>query len=71
VTQTSQSTCYVRVTQGVKTNVADDFFVPITLTDGNGGVVPEVPYAVLLPLGAALVMGGALVVSRRRGANAA
>ena len=73
-------TCYIRLAPGTKTNTATDEFYPITFTGtpdtttsttiDPGTDVPEVPMNVLLPLGAAAVIGGAVVVSRRR-ANAA
>jgi hypothetical protein len=69
---------------GQRHNTAGDEFYPITFTGtpvtttteettttiDPGTQVPEVPMNVLLPLGAAAVIGGAVIVSRRR-ANAA
>lgn len=80
------STCYIRLAPGNANNTATDEFYPITFngvvaptttvaetttTAGPGTEVPEVPLNVLLPLGGLAVIGGAVVVTRRRGANAA
>ena len=78
------STCYIRLAPGNAENTAGDEFFPITFTGtpvtttteettttiDPGTQVPEVPMNVLLPLGAAAVIGGAVIISRRR-ANAA
>lgn len=42
-----------------------------TTTVAPGSEVPEVPMNVLLPLGGAAVLGGAALITRRRGAKAA
>lgn len=78
------STCYIRLAPGNANNTAGDEFFPITFTGtapttteaptttvDPGTNVPEVPMNVLLPLGAAAVIGGTVVVSRRRTAKSA
>jgi hypothetical protein len=62
------STCYIRVTEGQHTNLDADFFLPMTWEDQvePEPVVPEAPYAVLLPAGAVAVAAAAYFVLRNR-----
>jgi hypothetical protein len=60
-----RNTCYIRVTQNGNANVADDIELPITFAPDNP-VVPEVPYSVLLPMGAIAALGAGLYLNRRR-----
>jgi hypothetical protein len=65
---TKYSTCYIRVTEGQQSNLDADFFIPITWDDVEEPepVVPEAPYAVLLPAGAVAVAAAAYFVLRNR-----
>lgn len=64
------STCYVRLSTGVQSNVATDEFYPVTFS--SNPVVPESPLNVLLPLSAVAVLGGgAYLITRNRKLNAA
>jgi hypothetical protein len=60
----SASTCYVRIAPGINTNTASDEFFPFTYAPPSS--VPEVPLNILLPGSAAAVLGGALLIARRR-----
>lgn len=68
-----KATCYVRVIPGNASNTATDEFYPVTFTATAvpGNEVPEVPLNVLLPLGAAAVLGGSVLIARRRQNNVA
>jgi hypothetical protein len=58
------TTCYVRLAPAVKSNVSTDEFFAFTY--GSDPVIPEAPLSVLLPAGAAAVIGAGLLVNRRR-----
>ncbi len=61
--------CKVRVTSFTLAVTADQGFLPYRLTPAGVGPdpeVPEVPFAVLLPLSALAVGGGLLIVRKRR-----
>ena len=62
---TKHETCYVRVTNLQPSNTTDQQFQAFTFTP-LGAPVPEVPYAVLLPIAALAVLGGGLLLQRRR-----
>jgi hypothetical protein len=68
---TAYSTCYIRLTDNQNNNNTDAVFKPITFKPTTTPPVPEAPYTVLLPLGAAAVLGGAYFVVRNRRAAAA
>lgn len=63
------NTCYVRLAPGNATNTATDEFYPFTF--GAPTNVPEVPMNILLPGSAAAVLGGAILIARRRHARMA
>jgi hypothetical protein len=59
-------TCYIRITPDSKANLNGQEFFPITFAP-EPPVVPEVPLNILLPLSAAAVLGGgAVIVTRKR-----
>lgn len=61
------NTCFVRITVGSPGNTDNDTEVPVTFSAGGPGpVIPEAPYAALLPLGALAVLGGGYFVLRNR-----
>lgn len=60
----NSSTCFVRLAPGVKSNVSTDEFFAFTY--GTDPVIPEVPLNVLLPVGAAAVLGAGLLINRKR-----
>ena len=62
---TKHTTCYVRVTNLQPSNTTDQQFQAFTFTP-LGAPVPEVPYAVVLPIAAIAVIGGGLLLQRRR-----
>jgi hypothetical protein len=64
--------CKLRASSNNAASTTDQQFLGLTLPGGGGGpVTPEVPYAVLLPIGAVAVGAGFFVIRRRRAANAA
>jgi hypothetical protein len=64
--------CQVRASTSNNNATADQAFLHITLPDATGGgEVPEVPFAVILPLGAVAIGGGYLFIRKRRAAHAA
>jgi hypothetical protein len=66
---TQGSHCTLRTVQDTLQGTTNQQFLQLTLTPaGGGGEVPEVPYAVILPLGA-LAVGGAFFFLRRRRAT--
>jgi hypothetical protein len=63
------STCRIRVTDESRETTTRQFFLPFQFGQGEPEpepVVPEAPFAVLLPLGAVAVAGGAFFVLRNR-----
>jgi hypothetical protein len=63
---TVHPTCFVRVTDNSAANNGEDVFIPITFAVTPPVDVPEVPLNVLLPLGAAAVLGAGLFINRKR-----
>jgi hypothetical protein len=63
--------CKVRVSTSNQLKTSDQVFRTLVLPGGGGGQVPEVPFAVILPLGAVAVGGGYFLVRRRRASAAA
>ena len=63
------TTCYVRVTNDSLFNNSGAVDIPFTIVE-SGGVIPEAPVAVLLPVIGALVLIGGFVLVRRRQALA-
>jgi hypothetical protein len=63
------TTCYVRVTNDSLFNNNQAFDIPFTIVE-SGGVIPEAPVAILLPVIGALVLIGGFVLVRRRQALA-
>ncbi len=59
--------CYIRIAQGGSGNLDGDVEIPITYVQE---VVPEVPYSVLLPMGAIAAIGTGIFLNRRRMAAA-
>jgi hypothetical protein len=57
--------CFLRLVDGDPQNKTGVITVPITFLTTTP-VVPEVPYAVLLPVGAIGAVGAAALISRRR-----
>jgi hypothetical protein len=57
--------CQLKVTVNQSLVNPGDALLTLTLAP-PGGQVPEVPYAILLPLGAAVLLTGGYVISRRR-----
>jgi hypothetical protein len=66
----SYTNCQLRVASTNGAVTADQAFVTLTLPKPSSPV-PETRYAVLLPLGTLLLLGGAYVVLRRRGRRTA
>jgi hypothetical protein len=66
---TKADTCFVRIAPGNATNTASDEFFPFTYAPPAN--VPEVPLNILLPGSAVAVLGGALLIARRRQAKMA
>ena len=65
----NNNTCYVRLAPAVKSNVSTDEFYAFTY--GAEPVVPEVPLNVLLPAGAAAMLGAGMLINRKRQLRAA
>ena len=63
------TTCYVRVTNDSLFNNSGAVDIPFTIVE-SGGVIPEAPVAILLPVIGALVLIGGFVLVRRRQALA-
>jgi hypothetical protein len=66
--------CKVRVSSNNTATTQDQAFLNITLPQGDGGPppdTPEVPFAVLLPLGAIGIGGSYFVIRKRRAVRAA
>ncbi len=63
---TAVSQCYIRVTQGDVFNNTDAANVPFSFTVPGGGDIPEVPVVVMPVLLAAVLVGGYLLINRRR-----
>ena len=62
---TKYTTCYIRVTNDTESNLTDQQFTSFTFSE-LGAPVPETRYAIALPIVAAAVAAGALVLQRRR-----
>jgi hypothetical protein len=58
------TTCYVRLAPVVQANVSTDEFYPFTY--GADPVIPEAPLNILLPAGAAALLGAGLLINRKR-----
>lgn len=58
-------TCYIRIAGNAFTDTSSDIEIPITFGSAPP-VVPEAPVAVLLPLAALGILGGAYFVTRNR-----
>ncbi len=63
----SWSNCQIRVSSNNASNTQDQAYITYVLPNtGPGPVTPEVPLAVILPLGAAALFAGGLFINRRR-----
>lgn len=60
------TTCYIRITDISQVATANDIEVPFTYAPDVEPVIPEVPYSVLLPLGAVAAIGAGVYLNRRR-----
>jgi hypothetical protein len=59
--------CQVRVSTDQNNTTSDQQYLTMTLPDTNPqGQIPEVPYAVILPIGAVGIGGAFLVIRKRR-----
>jgi hypothetical protein len=64
--------CQLRISTNKVAVTGDQAYLTLTLPDASGGgEVPEVPYAVVLPLGAAAIGGAFFFIRKRRAAHAA
>jgi hypothetical protein len=64
--------CKVRASSNNAASTTDQQFLGLVLPGGGGGpVTPEVPFAVLLPIGAVAVGAGFFAIRRRRAASSA
>ena len=59
-------TCYVRLAPGSQANTTGDEFLSFTYTTAPPVDIPEVPLNILLPASAAALLGGAMVIARKR-----
>jgi hypothetical protein len=62
---TLYTTCQIKVTDTSPLATTNEFFLPITFGSGTP-VVPEAEFAVLLPLGALLLLAGTFFIVRNR-----
>jgi len=62
------TTCYIRVTNNEPSNQADQQFASFTFVS-TSPVIPETPFAVMIPVVALAVIGGGLFLQRRRNAS--
>jgi hypothetical protein len=60
------STCRIRVWTGDKTGAENQSFQNITFAGDSQPVVPEAPFAALLPVGAVAVLAGGYLIVRGR-----
>lgn len=60
------STCRIRVVSGNPTGADNESFQNITFAAETQPVIPEAPFAALLPLGAVAVLGGGYLIVRNR-----
>ena len=66
------SNCQLKVSTSLANGTTDQQFMTLTLPSAGGGpVTPEVPFAVLLPIGAIAVGGGYFLIRRRRASRGA
>jgi hypothetical protein len=72
VTPVLYATCKIHVFTGSLGDGSPELYLPITFAGGTPSpVVPEAPYAVLLPLASIAVLGGAFLVLRNKRSIAA
>lgn len=60
------SQCQLRINDNTLTSTANVTFLPISWTGGPDPVIPEAPFAILLPLAGLAAAGGAYLVLRGR-----
>ena len=60
------STCRIRVVSGVATGADNESFQNISFATAPDPVVPEAPFAALLPVGAVAVLAGGYLIVRGR-----
>lgn len=64
--------CQLRVSTNNTAGTTDQQFLTLTMPTGGTPVTPEVPYAVILPIGGLVAAGGFFIIRKRRaGAQAA
>lgn len=66
---TRYTTCYLRITADTASNNIDAQSVAFTFTEQDP-VIPESPLTIALPILAAAVLGGGILINRRRSATA-
>jgi hypothetical protein len=59
-------TCYVRMAPGSQANTTGDEFLAFTYQTTPPVDIPEVPLNILLPISAVALLGGAMVIARKR-----
>jgi hypothetical protein len=59
-------TCWVRLVAGDNANTSLDEFYPVSIVTQPPVEIPEAPLNVLLPAAAAMVLGGGLLIARKR-----
>ncbi len=67
---TSYTNCQVRVSSNNGSTTSDQAFITLTYPQ-QGAITPEVPYAVILPLGALALGGAFFLIHKRRASSAA
>jgi hypothetical protein len=63
-TVATSAQCYVRLAPGTATNTTGDEFLPLNYAPPTE--IPEVPLNILLPAGAAAILGAAMFINRKR-----